>query len=128
MLLRFSLGKATFGIDIEQLAAISAYQGEEGEDLRWLHRTLGYAEAPAYRAPRILSVKNDGANSPRPYRLVIEEPEDVREFDWRQIRPFPALLEPFLHPRGLWGVLPFDGTMILLLDCHRLTADIKHNA
>jgi len=122
ILLLFSLGNATFGIDIEQLAAISVYRGEEGDDLCWLHRVLGYEEPPPCRAPRILSVKGNGPGELRPYRLVINAPDDVREFDWRDIRLFPALLEPFISSRGLWGVLPVDGTMVLLLDCHRLNA------
>lgn len=119
-LLHFFLGGAAFGVDIEQLAAIGVYRGEEDDDLYWLHRALGYETPPPYRAPRILSIKDNGAGELKPYRLIIEAPEDVREFDWRQIRPVPPLLAPRLNARGLWGVLPLAGTMILLLDCQRL--------
>lgn len=125
LLLRFTLGRATFGVDIEQLATISVYGGEVGDDLCWLHRELGYRAAPPYRDPRILSVKGDKAKGLRSYRLITEAPEEVREFDWRDIRPFPPLLEPCLGSRGLWGVLPFDNAMILLLDCHRLNISEK---
>lgn len=121
-LLLFSFNNAWFGIDIEQLAAITPYREDEGDDSVSLERIFG-GRPPSYREPRIISVKGDGAGKIPPYRLLIEAPEDIRNVDWREVRPLPPLLEPLLRRRGVWGVLPLDERLILLLDCHRMIAD-----
>lgn len=123
-LLCFSLGPALFGIDLEQLARISVYRGEEGEDLFWLHRLWAYPAPPVYADPRILAVKGEASRDGRPYRLVIDAPREVLEIDWRKIRPLPPLLAPQLLPRGLWGVLPLAESLLLLLDCRRLVPGV----
>ncbi len=118
-LLLFSFNNAWFGIDIEQLAAITPYRDDEDDDLVSLERIFG-GQPRSYREPRVISVKGDGAGKMPPYRLLIEAPEDIRNVDWRDVRPLPSLLEPFIRRLGVWGVLPLDERLILLLDCHRI--------
>lgn len=123
-LLLFSFNNAWFGIDIEQLASISPYQDDDGDDLISMEQLFG-GKPRSYREPRIISVKGDGAGKMPPYRLLIEAPEDIRNVDWRDIRPLPPLLEPLIRRQGVWGVLPLAERLILLLDCHRIDRRLR---
>ncbi|MDD5285675.1 MAG: hypothetical protein PHD54_07430 [Desulfuromonadaceae bacterium] len=117
-LLIFSVAGVFFGIDADQVAEISAYQGEKGEDLFWFHEEMGYGEkAVRYSSPAIATIRNGGV---APYRVIIDSMEDIAEFKHKDIRLFPTLLEPYLLRRGIWGILPRNGNMILLLDFKRL--------
>jgi chemotaxis signal transduction protein len=46
--------------------------------------------------------------------------EDIAECDRNDIRLFPELLEPVALRNGMWGILPRDGRMVLLVDFQRL--------
>ena len=116
-LLLFSVGGVHFGIDAEQVAGIGAYDGDQAEDLFWFHEELEYGDAAvSYASPTIVTIRTGGVQS---YRVIIDSMEDIAEFSQDDIRLFPELLEPFAMRRGLWGILPVKGIMVLLLDFQR---------
>jgi len=116
-LLLFSVGGVHFGIDAEQVAGIGAYDGDQAEDLFWFHEELEYGDAAvSYASPTVVTIRTGGVQS---YRVIIDSMEDIAEFSQDDIRLFPELLEPFAMRRGLWGILPVKGIMVLLLDFQR---------
>ena len=113
-LLTFSVGGVHFGIDAEQVAGIGAYDGDQAEDLFWFHEELEYGDAAvSYASPTVVTIRTGDGQS---YRVIIDSMEDIAEFSQDDIRLFPELLEPFTMRRGLWGILPVNGIMVLLLD------------
>lgn len=117
-LLLFSVGGVFFGIDADQVAEIAAYTGEKGEDLFWFHEEMGYGnEKFSYHSPTVITIRVNGISL---YQVIIDAMEDVAEFNSNDIRIFPALLEPFSLLKGMWGILPWHGNMVLLVDFHRL--------
>ena len=113
-LLLFSVGGVHFGIDAEQVAGIGAYDGDQAEDLFWFHEELEYGDASvSYASPTVVTIRTGDEQS---YRVIIDSMEDIAEFSQDDIRLFPELLEPFAMRRGLWGILPVNDIMVLLLD------------
>ena len=113
-LLLFSVGGVHFGIDAEQVAGIGGYDGDQAEDLFWFHEELEYGDAVVtYASPTVVTIRTGDGHS---YRVIIDSMEDIAEFSQDDIRLFPELLEPFAMRRGLWGILPVNGIMVLLLD------------
>ena len=116
-LLLFSVGGVHFGADAGQVAGIAVYDGEQADDLFWFHEEFEYGDAAlTYSSPTVVTIRTTGVPS---YRLIIDSMEDIAEFSQNDIRLFPALLEPFAIRRGLWGVLPRNGIMVLLVDFQR---------
>jgi len=120
-LLLFSVCGVHFGVDAEQVAEIAVYDGQQADNLFWFHEELEYGAATVrYASPTTLSIRADDEPF---YRVIIDAMEDVAEFSLKDLQLFPALLEPFVVPRGLWGILPRKGTMVLLVDFQLL---LKH--
>ncbi len=117
-LLLFSVGGICFGAETGQVTEIAVYNGEKGEDLFWFHEEMGYAgKTVTYQSPVIVTIKSGTAS---PYRVIIDSMEDITEFSQSDITLFPPLLEPFVLRRGLWGLLPQQERIVLLLDFQRL--------
>lgn len=117
-LLLFAIEQVHFAIDADQVAAVNTYAGEQQDDLFWFHEVLGYGDKPVvYSAPVIVTIRTEHE---RTYRVIIDSMEDIAEFSHSSLRLFPPLLEPFALRSGMWGVLPRDGEMILLVDFKRL--------
>lgn len=120
-LLIFSVHGVRFGVDAGQVAGIETYDGEQADDLFWFHRELDYggAESP-YRAPVVAAIRTGSSSS---YRIIIDSMEDVAEFSQQDISLFPALLEPLVMRKGMWGILSRYNSMVLLIDFYML---LKH--
>ncbi len=113
-LLLFSVGGAHFGVDAGQVTGIAVYEGEQADDLFWFHTEMGYEDnSVTYNSPTIVTIRT-GKGSP--YRMIIDSMEDIAEFNLNDIRIFPAILEPFVIRKGLWGILSRNGIMVLLVD------------
>lgn len=113
-LLLFSVGGVSFAIDADQVAEIATYRGETADDLFWFHEEVGYGDRMVnYHAPTIITIRTDEVAS---YRVIIDSMEDIAEFSHNDLTLFPALLEPFVLRRGLWGILLRQGRPVLLLD------------
>lgn len=114
----FSACGVHFGVDAGQVAGVTLYDGESADDLFWFHEELEFGDgAAAYLSPTIVTFRTEGVQS---YRVIIDSMEDIAEFSQNDIRLFPALLEPFAIRKGLWGILPRNGNMVLLVDFHCL--------
>lgn len=114
----FSVGGIHFAIDAEQAVAMTPYAGEEAGDLFWFHEEIGFGdESITYDSPTIVTIRTRDAH---PYRVVIDSMEDIAEFRQNDIRLFPELLEPFTLRNGMWGILPRNGHLVLLVDILRL--------
>lgn len=118
-LLLFSVGGVQFGVDAGQVAEMHAYGGEREEDLFWFHEEIPLGDhGGTYRSPTVISIRT---TDDRPYRVIIDLMEDIGTFGPGDIRLFPALVEPFVRQNGMWGILPRDGKLVLLVDFTRLT-------
>jgi len=109
-LLFFSLGGVRFACDADHAEALSAVGAAEEGAFR-LDLALGYPSPVSYREPTVLTLKGEGER-----RVVIDALEQIAEVGLEEIRPLPALLEPLALKRGIWGVLPRAGALVLLLD------------
>ena len=117
-LLLFSVGGVCFGIEAEQVEEMAASSAEEGNDLLWFHDVLNYgSDSITYSSPTILTIRTGGSSA---YRVIIDSMENIAEFSQNDIRPFPALLEPFALRMGMWGILLLNTRMVLLVDFQRL--------
>lgn len=113
-LLLFSVGGVYFAADAGQVSGIAAYGGEQGDDLFWFHKELGYGdESTAYLSPTVVTIRTGNEQS---YRVIIDSMDDIAEFQQNDIIPFPALLEPFAVRRGLWAILAGSSPIVLLVD------------
>jgi len=117
-LLLFSVCGVHFGVDAGQVTGIAAYDGEQADDLFWFHEVLEYGDAGhTYFSPTVITIRTGvGLSS----RMIIDRMEDIVDFSQNDIRLFPALLEPLVIRRGLWGILLRNDCMVLLLDFKRL--------
>ena len=117
-LLLFSVCGVHFGADAGQVAGITVYDGEQSDDLFWFHEELGYGDkTDTYHSPVIVTIRTGDEVS---YRVIIDSMEEIAEFSQDDISLFPTLLEPFALQKGMWGILARHGSMVLLLDFHRL--------
>jgi hypothetical protein len=119
-LLLFSVGGVNFGADTGQVLGTAAHQGEGGPQEPppvWFHKAVEFARSPAYVEPTALLVKPRGRAA---CRVIIDAMQEIVEVDADEIKPFPAVLEPFARRRGLWGVYPRAGRMFFLVDLERL--------
>lgn len=117
-LLLFSVSGVHFAVDAEQVAEIGAYAGEQSDDLFWFHEELEYGtKAIRYASPTVVSIRTGGD---RLCRVIIDAMEDVAAYSLNEIQLFPALLEPYVMRRGLWGILQRNGVLVLLVDFQRL--------
>ena len=118
-LLLFRLGSVPFGVLAGQVAGLREYgAGSEGTAPPcWFHARLGFPEAPSYRVPTAALVPRED----RPAAWVILDAiDDLIEVGLEAIRPFPALAEPHALRRGMWGILPWQGRLVFLVDLDQL--------
>jgi len=112
-LLLFSVEGVYFGIDAEQVLQTAACNGED-DDLLWIHEVLDFrTTSVVYLTPTIITA---GTRGGRRYRVVIDAMEDITQCSLNDLRPLPPVLEPFAMRKGIWGILPRNGRMTLLLD------------
>ena len=113
-LLLFSVDGVFYGVDSDQIAGVAAYKGDKDNDSFWFHKEIGHDNrSVSYHSPAVVSIKN---GNQEPYRVIIDQMEDITEFSHEDISLLPELLEPFFLPKGIWGVLLRNGTMTFLLD------------
>ncbi len=113
-LLFFSVYGVHFAVDAEQVSGMSVYNGEAADDLFWFHDVFDYGSAGAgYISPTIIKIRTASDSS---YRVIIDSMEDIAEVSQSDIRLFPSLLESFTLRNGMWGILPRNGIMVLLVD------------
>jgi chemotaxis signal transduction protein len=120
-LLLFKVGGVCFGCDSDQVAGVAHLTGDDGDDLFWFHEELGFPREVAYLAPATVTVRTGGC----PYRVIIDQMEEIAEFDVSSLRLLPLLLEPFALRRGIWGILQSNQRLFLLVD-FRLLLKNKH--
>ena len=87
--------------------------GGGSDDLVWLHEELGIGNVAISRNRVVFKIKTgEGAS----YRVMTDQVTDIVETDCRDIHPMPPLIELFALKRGLWGVLPRNGRLVLVID------------
>ena len=118
-LLLFTLGQVGFGVLASQVEALREYRELEAESgsVCWFHTRLGFPEPPGYRAPTAARVSQGPSSS---IWLVLDAIEELLDVPLDAIRPFPQLVEPFSLRRGLWGVLPSQDRLVLLVDLQQM--------
>jgi len=119
-LLLFSMGGVDFGAEAGQVLGAAAHASGTGEQETpplWFHRAVDFAGEPAYLSPTAVLVNT---REKTPCRVIIDAMQEIVEVGAQEIRPFPAVLEPFARRKGLWGVFPRAGRMFFLVDLERL--------
>ena len=113
----FTVGEVHFAADVEQAAGMAPYSGECADDLFWFHEEFGFGKTVAYQTPVVVTIRTrDG----RPYRIIIDQMEEIVEFRRDDLRLFPEILEPKVMQNGMWAVLPRHGKLVLLVDFQSL--------
>jgi hypothetical protein len=113
-LLFFSVYGVHFAVDAEQVSGMAVYKGEVADDLFWFHEVFEYSSTGAgYVSPTVIKIRTGIEPS---YSVIIDSMEDIAEVRQSCIRPFPALLASFTLRSGMWGILPRNGVMVLLVD------------
>lgn len=125
--LLFSLNGVFFGVDVEQIESMSAYNGQEAGDCYWFHRILGIdrGEMPC-GTPPVLTIRT-GDSERR--CVLIDALEDILSIRTEEIHPMPKIIAPFIMAKGLWGVLLRNGKpSILLVDFLYLVRERSRNS
>lgn len=112
-LLLFTVGGVRFGCPAEQASGMTSRDPGEACEACWFHEEAGFPGPVSYAAPTVVTIRTGG---PRPYRVIIDSMDEIAAFGSRELRLFPALLEPFALRRGLWAILPHKGHLVLLVD------------
>lgn len=123
-LLLFSVSGVHFAVDADQVAEIAEYDGEPSDDLFWFHEELAFGtQTASYISPIVITIRTE--DTP-PYRVIIDAMEDIAEFNLDDFQLFPPLLEPLVKRSGLWGILPRNGMLVLLVDFQHLLQQKRH--
>jgi len=111
-LLLFSLGNARYGIDIEQIAALTAANANPSAiSLAELLSSIAFADSIYSKQ---LFIKQ---NLQTP--ILINEPDEVASFSIADIRILPDILAISAARKGVWGLLPQGHDIIILLDLYK---------
>lgn len=117
-LLLFAVGPVRFATDVRQVKALLPHEGHD-RPVAWLHRELGYVATPTYRSPTNAVVPlGQGPTA----EIVIDAMDTLLEVGLDEVQPFPALLEPYALPSGMWGVLLREGHPVILVDLAKMMA------
>ena len=113
-LLLFEVAGIPFALFAEEVEEFAAFDGGSDPELVWFHREFGFRETEVvYRAPVVVTVRTGGG--PR-FRLIIDQMQEIAGFDGDDLRLFPPTVEPFALNKGVWGILPRGGRLVLLVD------------
>jgi len=116
--LLFRVGNAHFGVPATQVASTTTYRPGDGEEEPlWFHLKAGCRPGAATEVPVVADLRaGDGGFQ----RMVIGAMEDIVAVEAEDVRPMPALVEPYAMRLGMWGVLPREGRIYILVDLNRL--------
>ncbi len=115
----FSTAGVSFGADAEQIAAIREHVPDAGEDpSRFLDEVLPSGGALRSSRSAILEVRAGDALHP----VAVDRIEEIVEVGIGAIRPLPPLVARFVRDKGVWGVVPRGGKMLVLIDFEKVPA------
>ncbi len=115
-LLLFNIMGIDFGMDVEPVKAMghvdALVDGKSG--IIWFHEKINLPRPPVvYEFPRALRIET----GKKRFYLIIDKPRDMPlVIPIKEIKPFPVLVEQFLHATPLWAVCPINGRILLLVD------------
>lgn len=111
-LLVFSLGSTRYGIDIEQIAALTA--ADANSPAISLTHLLGSVSCTDSDYAKQMFIKQK-LQTP----ILITEPDEVASFPINVIRILPEILAEPAGSKGVWGFLPQEHDIIILLDLYK---------
>lgn len=113
----FSYRQEHFGIDVEQIDALSAMDQASDVELSYFHELFsGQPASVVYRHPLLLLMKT--AKQTR--GIVIEQPDNIVDVSLENIRPLPPLIAACRNNHPLWGVAVRENEWFFLVDLRRL--------
>jgi len=111
-LLIVSIGKGRYGIDIEQIACLTNVDGNILS--LGLGQLLAVDPSLECNYSKMLLIKNSSK-----IPILISEPEEVLSASITDIRKLPAILLVGAEEKGVWGLLPQEHEMIILVDFYK---------
>ncbi|MFP5223158.1 MAG: hypothetical protein ACLGSA_12785 [Acidobacteriota bacterium] len=124
--LLFRVGRGHYCASADQVASTAAYRpGDQDGALLWFHREMGCRAVPPPVAPVVASLRG-GSGECR--RMVIGDLEDLVEISADEVRLLPPTVAPYVLRKGLWGVLPRQGRLYMLVDLNRLARQCPGDA
>jgi len=111
-LLIISLGDRCYGIDIDQIAYLTNFEPTEtAVDLEQLLAAGPFANC---HYSRMLLIKQK-LQTP----ILINEPDEVTTCKVGDIRKLPDILTAAAGNKGVWGLLPQENNLIILIDFYK---------
>jgi chemotaxis signal transduction protein len=116
--LLFRVGSGHFGVPATQVASTTVYRPGDGDDEPlWFHLKAGCRPGPATEVSVVADLRDgDGGFQ----RMVIGAMEDIVAVEVEDVRPMPAVVERYARRLGMWGVLPREGRIYILVDLNCL--------
>ena len=116
-----SVADFLFFADSRQIQKVSDYTGtEEGLCIK-LHEVFCLDNAESAGKQVVFSIKNPDRIA---YNIVTDNILDSMEVSAGEIKPLPALIEPYAFKNGAWGAVLYSGRPVLLVDFMLLHANI----
>ncbi len=115
-LLLFTVMGIDFGMDAAPIKAMEHVETllNEESGMVWFHEKIDIPRTPVvYDFPRALRIET----GKKRFNLVIDNPRDMPlVIPIGKIKPFPVLVEQFLHATPLWAIYPLKERILLLVD------------
>ncbi len=121
-LLTFSIGGVKMAVDTAQVSEMLKIEhaADKGinicripEKIHFCVQLIGYSD------PHVVVIKDVG----EPYGVLIDLPEDIVRVSIDDIHTLPQALALSSTSKAIWGALPKDDNVILLLDLYKLWED-----
>ncbi|SDE06597.1 hypothetical protein [Sporomusa acidovorans] len=111
-LLIVSLGANRYGIDLDQIAHLQ--NADAALPAVSLAELLDTTSLASCRYPKILLIKHK-LQTP----ILITEPDEIATCNIGSICSLPAMLTGSAEKKGVWGLLPQERDLIILIDFYK---------
>lgn len=116
-LLLFTAGGTGFGIHVSQIIGSMISDAEPDNMISG----LPWQSCLKQEARVMLVFRSAGSTG---YEIPVDSIDEIADVCVSEILPLPSLIERMVLSKGLWGVLPRDGRIFLLMDFTRFLQSV----
>ncbi|SMC89358.1 hypothetical protein [Sporomusa malonica] len=111
-LLVFSIGDTRYGIDIDQIAYLMNF--DVAGNAVGFEQLMAIGSSADCNYSKMLIIKQKTGTP-----ILINEPDEVAIFSVHDIRRLPDILTKWAGNKGVWGLLPQERGVIILIDFYK---------